>query len=670
MRRRYEVHSLVLVIMMCLSVASIPAELAIKWESNNSGKKQDCTTSLSTRTPHSPIRIVSDQNFTDTALAEDWPGDGSSQNPFIIDSLEIDRGGVSGNCISVYNTRVNFTIRNCLLTGATIDPNAGIFLSNVSHALITNSNCSANRFGIRLASGSNYNSIINNTCNYGNRGIRVTLSHHNTIEGNICDGNGDGVYLEGAEWCQVRNNWINDSAWNGIHVEGTLFASILNNTCLFSDDAGIRYFASGEGLVANNTCMNNTFFGIEISGPSSNSLITNNTFVNNDYGIYIADLSECDSLWNILENNRVENAYDGSSWMGEMMYNYWSDYAGTDANNDGIGDTPHALFDAFDPYPLMFNPTPPRWISVPQDVEIEQSDELFHVVYSAYAPAPLYWWVSDGVHFTIDDAGHLVSRYFLEPITYDLKIVVSNFYGISIVAEFSVKVTEDISPSWMIAPHTQTLESHEAFDYYVAAIDPSGIGGWELNNTIQFVLTEYYFEGGSTARLTNASVLSPGIYALNISVFDTHDNKLSSVFKVNVRRPPVDTTSPSWVIASLSETLEFGESFSKQMSAWDASNIDHYWISDTVNFEIDESGLITNATILEVGEYSLEVRAYDPFDNYCSATLIITVVPSRITPPPLDAFAAVTLAAGVGIGVFAMATIVFFQKWRSNVEKA
>ncbi|MHA2141740.1 MAG: right-handed parallel beta-helix repeat-containing protein [Candidatus Thorarchaeota archaeon] len=668
MRRGYKFYSLLLVISYCLLVTSIPSDSAIAWNSPESSERQERTAVLTARTSHSPITIISDQNFTDTALAEGWPGNGSTQNPFIIDGLEIDRGGTAGHGISISNTRVNFTISNCHLTGASIDPGAGIFLSNVSYAEIAGNNCSTNRFGIWLDSGSNYNSITNNTCNYGNRGIRVTFSHHNIIKGNVCDGNGDGIFLLGADWCEIESNWVNDSAWNGIHLEGTLFASILNNTCLFNDDAGIRYFASSEGLVANNTCRNNTWFGIQ-ADSSGNTLFTNNTIVKNDYGIYVDGPSDCEFSWNMVADNRILNGDNAGAGSDIFWYNYWSDYGGMDANGDGIGDTPHNLPSIMDSYPLMYNPTPPIWIVSPEDVTTEQKDELFHAHYQAFAPAPLNWWVSDGVHFTVDPSGHLISKYFLEAISYDLRIVVSNIYGLSISSDFTIRVTEHISPSWMIAPHTQTLESHEAFDYYVAAIDPSGIGGWELNNSAMFELTEYYYEGGSTARLTNASVLSPGTYALNISVYDTHDNKLSSVFEVIVKQPVVDTTSPSWVIASLSETLEFGESFSKQMGAWDASNIDHYWISDMVNFDIDESGLITNATILEVGVYSLEVRAYDPFGNYCSATLIITVVPSQFTPPQLDAFAAMTLAAGVGIGVVAMAAIVFFLKWRSKTEK-
>ncbi|MFW9890504.1 MAG: NosD domain-containing protein, partial [Candidatus Thorarchaeota archaeon] len=426
------------------------------------------------------------------------------------------------------------------------------------------------------------------------------------------------------------------------------------------------YFASDEALVANNTCTNSTWFGIEIAS-SSNSLITNNTLANNSYGIYIDDISDCDYQWNILVTNGL-NAED-HSMTGVIAYNYWSDYVGSDANNDGIGDTPHVLPDAIDPYPLMFNPTPPRWTSIPKDVVIEQRDELFHAFYSAVAPAPLFWWVSDGVHFTIDNNGHLISRYFLEQIAYELKIVVSNFYGISIFAEFSIEVTEDIPPNWMIAPHTQTLEYGEAFDYLVAASDPSGVIGWELSNTIQFAITEFYYEGGSTARLTNASVLDPGSYVLNISVFDTHYNMLSSVFEVVVKQPFPDRTSPSWVIASLSYTIKVGEPFALQIGAWDASGIANWLISDTIHFTIDEGGLIMNATQLEIGVYTFEVRAYDPFDNYASAIITLTVIPSQTHLPQSDVFLAVSLVAGMGIGIFAMAAIVFFLKWRGSTDK-
>jgi parallel beta-helix repeat protein len=62
--------------------------------------------------------------------------------------------------------------------------------------------------------------------------------------------------------------------------------------------------------------------------------------------------------------------------------------------------------------------------------------------------------------------------------------------------------------------------------------------------------------------------------------------------------------------------------------ATDASGISYYWISDTNNFivdNVDYPGTITWSEPLAIGEYPLEVRAYDQFDNFCSATITVTV---------------------------------------------
>lgn len=666
MRRRFVVYSLVIVISLFHSMTYMQVGTSNTWKTIEIGAEQSSTKRLAALAPHAPITIISDQNFTDTALAEGWQGDGSPQDPFIIDALDIDLGGVAGHCISIYNTRVNFTISNCSLTGATVSPGAGIFLRNVSYAEITNNNCSANRYGINLDSRSDYNAIINNTCKANNRGIRIEISYYNTVEGNVCDGNGDGIYLRGTRWCQVNRNWINDNTWAGIHFEADDLSSLTNNTCQYNGEAGIQLDFSTGGLVANNTCRNNTWFGIYVF--ESNFIVANNTFANSDYGIFITSgPSSCLFTWNILETNRVLNAQNQgfSDW---LEYNYWSDYTGNDSNNDGIGDSPHILPDAMDLFPLMYNPTPPVWIVSPENVTTEPKDELFHAYYQAFAPAPLTWWVSDGVHFSIDATGHLISRYFLEAIPYDLRIAVSSIYGLAISADITIRVTEDIPPNWMLAPHSQALEANEAFDYQIAAIDSSGIAAWELNNTMQFSLSEFYYEGGSTARLTNASILTPGTYALNISVFDTHSNKLSSVFTVTVKARLIDSTSPAWVIASLREVIEFGEHFALQLGAWDASGIDHWWISDSVNFNIDTSGFVRNATQLEVGEYSLEVRAYDPYGNYCTATITVIVVPpTEPIRPSVDALEVLIFIAGVGVGGIALFAIylIFRKRYRT-----
>ncbi|MGY5873610.1 MAG: hypothetical protein RTV72_15280, partial [Candidatus Thorarchaeota archaeon] len=94
--------------------------------------------------PHSPITIDGNQNFSDTASLEGWPGDGSQSTPYIIEGFDIGVGGPSGYCIDIRNTDVYFEIRSCFLTGAS----AGIYLAATSNGLLADNICSGNFYGI------------------------------------------------------------------------------------------------------------------------------------------------------------------------------------------------------------------------------------------------------------------------------------------------------------------------------------------------------------------------------------------------------------------------------------------------------------------------------------------------------------------------------------------
>ena len=73
-------------------------------------------------TVHDPIFIDGDEDFHANATAEGWAGNGSAGNPYIIDGYDIDLDGSAGHCIHIANTLVYFTISNCLLTGASVNP--------------------------------------------------------------------------------------------------------------------------------------------------------------------------------------------------------------------------------------------------------------------------------------------------------------------------------------------------------------------------------------------------------------------------------------------------------------------------------------------------------------------------------------------------------------------
>jgi len=90
---------------------------------------------------------------------------------------------------------------------------------------------------------------------------------------------------------------------------------------------------------------------------------------------------------------------------------------------------------------------------------------------------------------------------------------------------------------------------------------------------------------------------------------------------------------PIWDQTPTDQILEFGEALLYDLNASDLSGIALYWINETSNFNIDSNGVITNNGALAVGEYTVEIRAFDPSDNYCTAIITITVkVPD--TPLP------------------------------------
>ncbi|MCD6485157.1 MAG: hypothetical protein J7L47_08625, partial [Candidatus Odinarchaeota archaeon] len=92
---------------------------------------------------------------------------------------------------------------------------------------------------------------------------------------------------------------------------------------------------------------------------STDNTIRFNDIYNNKYGIYV-DPSENNLIYmNNLINNTYQAYFRGAvhpnSWDNGTFGNYWSDYNGTDANEDGIGDTPYYINDDnVDHYPLMF----------------------------------------------------------------------------------------------------------------------------------------------------------------------------------------------------------------------------------------------------------------------------------------------------------------------------
>jgi parallel beta-helix repeat protein len=152
------------------------------------------------------------------------------------------------------------------------------------------------------------------------------------------------------------------------------YSSISNLNTSFGS-TGISLYYSNNNNITDNIASNNKLHGIYLYECDYN-LISGNTARNNifpetypePYGFYLSD-----SYYNTLYyNNLINNEYQGFSggsntWNSprKIIYtynginytnhlgNYWDDYTGNDANNDGIGDTPYSTGEVIDNYPLM-----------------------------------------------------------------------------------------------------------------------------------------------------------------------------------------------------------------------------------------------------------------------------------------------------------------------------
>ncbi|MBA7635365.1 hypothetical protein ES703_42969 [subsurface metagenome] len=123
-----------------------------------------------------------------------------------------------------------------------------------------------------------------------------------------------------------------------------------------------------------------------------------------------------------------------------------------------------------------------------------------------------------------------------------------------------------------------------------------------------------------------------------------------------------DTINPSWDELPINKYVEFGDNFFYNLSASDLSGIDSWWISDTSNFYINNQGLITNRVALSVGNYWLEIRAYDPYGHYCSINIKITVtqVANSQSVSGYNVFALV--------GVCCIITLIIIKKKRDKIK--
>ena len=109
---------------------------------------------------HATININGNDDFINQANAEDWPGEGTALNPYVISGYEIVGSG-SEYLIYIWQTDIYFQIKDCELDNGYF----GIYLGYVTNGEVSSNVITNNDEGIRLRNSDNSaisNNVISN----------------------------------------------------------------------------------------------------------------------------------------------------------------------------------------------------------------------------------------------------------------------------------------------------------------------------------------------------------------------------------------------------------------------------------------------------------------------------------------------------------------------------
>lgn len=200
---------------------------------------------------------------------------------------------------------------------------------NVSSSGVTIKNMNIYRNDISIHVTGSYNTIIqNNIVNVGSHfgegvsSIRIDGKANNVLRNMLLNSY---IELYGGSYNNIRGNVMNGG---GIIILVSSFNTIVGNTIENCYDGH-----SGYPVELSNT--GNSYFHL-------------NNFINNTKGNIIP------YFWQQTAHGWEGVYADNTVFDNGTVGNYWSDYNGTDANHDGIGDTPYIIGGNWqDRYPLM-----------------------------------------------------------------------------------------------------------------------------------------------------------------------------------------------------------------------------------------------------------------------------------------------------------------------------
>jgi len=266
------------------------------------------------------------------------------------------------------------------------------------------------------------------TMKNGENGIYIINSYNCTVEGNfVKDNKNRGILISKSQNCTVRRNYVvRTKSMYGININASKNILVEENGATNNYFDGIGLFSSNKSIVRGNTINGNSLFGMVVDYLSNDNSIYHNNFFNN--------------------NRQVASSNPTNVWNNGTEGNYWGDYAGVDADDDGVGDTPYIVdkeTQQQDNYPLIR----PYVNEIYRSIDIEppvasftySSGDIFvnetvsfdasHSYDSVGKHAIAYYFWNFGDGFTKNTTGPIINYAYLTSGNYSVVLKVVDLAG-------------------------------------------------------------------------------------------------------------------------------------------------------------------------------------------------------------------------------------------------
>lgn len=210
-----------------------------------------------------------------------------------------------GNGIQLWKTRNNLVCRNTLQ-----DTRDGIYFSYADRNEIVSNDIRRTRFAVHYMY-SHYNRLLSNSMVANAVGATLMFSQYSLVQGNMaCANSRHGMLFKQLDNSQIIGNLVAGQN-RGFFIQQATMNRFINNVIGTND------------------------IGIYLSNGSEQNVFAGNSFINN-----------VDQLWQP-DFEREFQSRSFNTFYENGRGNYWSDYAGADADGNGIGDTPYHETDVF-----------------------------------------------------------------------------------------------------------------------------------------------------------------------------------------------------------------------------------------------------------------------------------------------------------------------------------